>query len=113
MSAPKKLHALRGEEPVSIVESRAAAEPAAAARPAGREGAVAAAAVAAEIDRRRLTVSERLAEGRGYWRGVATGGVMGLALGVAGAVITFSTWAPLIQDIARDYLILRDVINTP
>ena len=62
-------------------------------------------------DRRRLSIPERLAEGRGFWRGAVVGGMMGLGLGVAGAGLTFTMWAPLIMNSVRDAILLQNVLH--
>jgi len=113
MSAAKKLHALRSEEPSIVVEATPHLG-APATRQQGLRGDAVLTPPAQREERttaRKLTVGEKLAEGRGFWRGVVIGGVMGLALGVFGAATTFSMWAPLIQEMARDYLVLGGIMN--
>ena len=132
MSTAKKLHALRGDEPSVVVEP--APVPARPAREALKEAprveplvppnarqeqsapAYGARAEQAQVhyqlqDRRRLSIPERLAEGRGFWRGAVVGGMMGLGLGVAGAGVTFTMWAPLIMNSVRDAILLQNVLH--
>ncbi len=132
MSTAKKLHALRGDEPSVVVEAAPpAARPArealkeaprveplvpAGARPEQAAPAYGARAEQAQVqyqlqDRRRLSIPERLAEGRGFWRGAVVGGMVGLSLGVAGAGVTFTMWAPLIMNSVRDAILLQNVLH--
>ncbi len=130
MSTAKKLHALRGDEPNVIVETvpvvRAQREALKEAprieplvQPATRsEPAHGARAEQAHVqaqyqmqDRRRLSMPERLAEGRGFWRGAMVGGLLGLGLGVAGGGMTFTMWAPMIMTTVRDAILLQNVIH--
>lgn len=132
MSTAKKLHALRGDEPSVVVDAApAAARPAretlkeaprvepltpAGARQEQATPAYGARAEQAQVhyqlqDRRRLSIPERLAEGRGFWRGAVVGGMMGLGLGVAGAGLTFTMWAPLIMNSVRDAILLQNVLH--
>lgn len=128
MSTARKLHALRGDEPTEFLEAKAGASPRAArvreAVPAPKEAAreepraalapVEERLTAAREERagpRRLSMNEKLAEGRGFWRGVVTGGAMGLAAGVFAAVAAFGSWAPVIQDVAKDMILFSSVLN--
>jgi hypothetical protein len=137
MTTARKLHALRGDEPAEIVEAKPAQAPrsvktreSAAATPlplkeAPREERPLAAAIEdralardlaqaqqrEERTGRRLNINEKLAEGRGFWRGVVTGGAVGLAAGVAAAVAAFGSWAPVIQDVAKDMILFSSVLN--
>lgn len=112
MSAAKKVHALRGDDSKIVVDAAPMMGSPAARQQAALDAIIPPHGVAAREERhRKLTVGEKLAEGRGFWRGVVTGGLMGLGLGVLGAVATFATWAPLIQDMARDYLVLGGIIQ--
>lgn len=137
MSTARKLHALRGDEPAEIGEVKgparvsrvreAAPPPKEALReqsppPAALDERVLARpqppqreepAVAREerTAPRRLSMNEKLAEGRGFWRGVVAGGAMGLAAGVFAAVAAFGSWAPVIQDVAKDMILFSSVLN--
>lgn len=130
MSTAKKLHALRGDEPTANVEPAVSAraprdslkeaprvEPLVQPSPRGEapHGARAEQAhVQAQYqlhDRRRLSMPERLAEGRGFWRGAMVGGILGLGLGVAGGAVTFTMWAPMIMTTVRDAILLQNVIH--
>lgn len=133
MSTAKKLHALRSDAPISPASLVDAPLPArapreslkeaarvealtpAAARPEPVHGARAEQAhVQAQYqlqDRRRLSMPERLAEGRGFWRGAMVGGLLGLGLGVAGGGVTFTMWAPMIMNTVRDAILLQSVIH--
>ncbi len=51
--------------------------------------------------RRRMNVSERLAEGRGFWRGVFIGASFGAVAGVAGTVGAMTAWVPVVMDVAE------------
>jgi hypothetical protein len=43
-------------------------------------------------DRRRMNVSEKLAEGRGFWRGAFVGASVGAVAGMAGSVGVADMW---------------------
>lgn len=112
MSAAKKLHALRGDDSRVVDAGPALNASARLQQQQLRDTIVAPAAREEErLAPRKLTVGEKLAEGRGFWRGVVIGGMMGSAFGVFGAAATFSMWAPLIQEMARDYLVLGGLMN--
>ena len=141
MSTARKLHALRGDEPAEFLEAKAAApvrparvrEAVPAPKEAPREERALppsldervlardlpqapsreepAAALREERVSRRLNINEKLAEGRGFWRGVVTGGAVGLGAGVFAAVAAFGSWAPVIQDVAKDMILFSSVLN--
>jgi hypothetical protein len=49
-------------------------------------------------DRRRMSVSEKLAEGRGFWRGAFVGASIGAAAGMAGSVGVADMWTGQVLD---------------
>lgn len=110
MSAAKKLHALRTEEPSVVIEANPSAEGRAQARDVkqARE----AASQFHLSDRRKLTVSEKLSEGRGYWRGMMTGAMVGAAAGFGGTYLMLNTLVPYIMETTRDAIVYNDMANS-
>jgi len=110
MSAAKKLHALRSEEPSVVIE----ANPGSDARTQGRD--VKQAREAASqfhlSERRKLTVSEKLSEGRGYWRGMMTGAMIGAAAGFGGTYVMLNTLVPYIMETTRDAIVYNEMANS-
>jgi hypothetical protein len=53
------------------------------------------------LDRRKMSMSERFAEGRGYWRGVVSGGLLGLLLGCCASLGLMNVWVPQIMNVAQ------------
>jgi hypothetical protein len=54
-----------------------------------------------DAHRRRLSVSEKLAEGRGFWRGVFVGVSFGAAAGFSGSIAMMNVWVPQVMNVAQ------------
>jgi hypothetical protein len=60
--------------------------------------------------RRRLSVSEKLAEGRGFWRGVFVGVSFGAAAGFSGSIAMMNVWVPQVMNVAQQAWVASSVI---
>jgi hypothetical protein len=69
--------------------------------------------VRAEFDhsRRRLSVSEKLAEGRGFWRGVFAGVSFGTVAGFSGSIAMMNVWVPQVMNVAQQAWAASSVIG--
>jgi hypothetical protein len=56
-------------------------------------------------NRRRLSVSERLAEGRGFWRGVFAGVTIGALAGAGGSVGMMNVLVPPLLNVVQQGLV--------
>lgn len=63
-----------------------------------------------DASRRRLSVSERLAEGRGFWRGVFVGVSFGAAAGFSGSIAMMNVWVPQVMNVAQQAWVASSVI---
>jgi hypothetical protein len=59
--------------------------------------------------RRRLSVSEKLAEGRGFWRGVFAGASIGAVAGFSGSVAMMNVWVPQVMNVAQQAWVASSV----
>jgi hypothetical protein len=58
-----------------------------------------------DSSRRRLSVSERLAEGRGFWRGVFAGVTVGALAGAGGSVGMMNVLVPPLLNVVQQGLV--------
>ena len=63
-----------------------------------------------DANRRRLSVSEKLAEGRGFWRGVFVGVSFGAAAGFSGSIAMMNVWVPQVMNVAQQAWVASSVI---
>jgi hypothetical protein len=63
-----------------------------------------------DAHRRRLSVSEKLAEGRGFWRGVFVGVSFGAAAGFSGSIAMMNVWVPQIMNVATQAWVASSAI---
>jgi hypothetical protein len=59
--------------------------------------------------RRKLNIAEKLAEGRGFWRGAVAGVLAGLVIGFAGSVAIMNVWVPQIMNVAQQAWVVSSV----
>jgi hypothetical protein len=62
-------------------------------------------------NRRRLSVSERLAEGRGFWRGVFAGASIGAVAGFSGSLAMMNVWVPQVMNVAQQAWVASSVFG--
>lgn len=63
-----------------------------------------------DAHRRRLSVSEKLAEGRGFWRGVFVGVSFGAAAGFSGSIAMMNVWVPQVMNVATQAWVASSAI---
>ena len=61
-------------------------------------------------DRRRMNVSERLAEGRGFWRGAFVGLSIGAAGGIAASGGIASMWTPQVLHVVENSALISQAL---
>lgn len=61
--------------------------------------------------RRRLSVSEKLAEGRGFWRGVFAGVSFGAVAGFSGSIAMMNVWVPQVMNVAQQAWVASSVFG--
>ncbi|MGE0830013.1 MAG: hypothetical protein AB7O04_11750 [Hyphomonadaceae bacterium] len=61
--------------------------------------------------RRRLSVSEKLAEGRGFWRGVFAGVSIGTVAGFSGSIAMMNVWVPQVMNVAQQAWVASSVFG--
>lgn len=64
-----------------------------------------------DSQRRRLSVSERLAEGRGFWRGVFAGVTIGAVAGFSGSIAMMNVWVPQVMNVAQQAWVASSVFG--
>jgi hypothetical protein len=64
-----------------------------------------------DAHRRRLSVSEKLAEGRGFWRGVFVGVSFGAAAGFSGSIAMMNVWVPQVMNVAQQAWVASSVFG--
>lgn len=64
-----------------------------------------------DSQRRRLSVSERLAEGRGFWRGVFAGVSIGAVAGFSGSIAMMNVWVPQVMNVAQQAWVASSVFG--